>query len=68
VLDAQAPGLLGVPADYRLDKIEFAADALVVSELGVAGRPVLQQGQLPGDQARAARFAQAMAELWTGVD
>lgn len=64
VLDAGAPGLLGVPCSHALDALVFATDAPAFVEVGVAGRPRAQQGRHPAAAAAATGFAQAMAALW----
>jgi formimidoylglutamate deiminase len=64
VLDAQAPGLLGVPTTHALDALVFATEGPCFNEVGVAGQPVLRHGRLPEGEAIASRFAGAMAGLW----
>ena len=62
VLDMQAPGLLGVPADQALDALVFATDAPAFSEVWVAGRKVLDAASPPA--AVRHDFAAAMVRLW----
>ncbi len=64
VLDATAPGLLGVPDSHRLDALVFATDAPAFAEVGVAGRPRLQDGRHAAAPAAAAAFVQAITALW----
>jgi formimidoylglutamate deiminase len=59
VLDARAPGLLGVPATHALDALIFATDAPAFRETWVAGRRIQAAPQI------ADRFAAAMETLWT---
>lgn len=63
VLDEQAPALLGVPADYRLDALVFSSPQAPISEVFVSGR------QIPsGTECRpqlAQDFARTMKALWT---
>lgn len=63
-LDPLAPGLRGVPSAQTLDALVFATDSPGIRSAWVAGRPVLQHGQVPQAAAIGARFAAAMAELW----
>jgi formimidoylglutamate deiminase len=62
VIDAQAPGLPGVPPDYALDALVFAADAPKFSEVWVAGRRVHASAAPRADITE--RFAAAMRALW----
>ena len=64
VLNAHAPGLLGVPSSHTLDALVFATDAPAFSEVWVAGQRVVAGGVHL--QARAAEdvFAAAMRALW----
>ncbi len=64
VLDAQAPGLLGVPAGHALDALVFATEGPAFAEGGVAGRVVLRDGALPAARDIAGRYAATMASLW----
>jgi formimidoylglutamate deiminase len=64
VLDAQCPGLLGVPPDFTLDALVFAADAAVIDAVYVAGRQVVQGGQHIAKQVIAQRYVDAMRALW----
>ncbi|NRF72027.1 formimidoylglutamate deiminase [Aquincola sp. S2] len=65
VLDAEAPGLLGVPASHLLDALVFATDAPAFAEVRVAGRTVLSGGRRHDQQALRSAFADAMAALWS---
>lgn len=62
VLDEQAPALLGVPADYRLDALVFSSPQAGIAEVFVAGRQMpsvlAQRPQLAQD------FVRTMKSLW----
>jgi len=64
VLDARAPGLLGVPPSNTLDALVFATDAPALREVWVAGRRVVAGGSPIDAAAVAAAFESAMAGLW----
>ncbi|MBL0085708.1 MAG: formimidoylglutamate deiminase [Ideonella sp.] len=64
VLDADAPGLLGVPDSHRLDALVFATNALAFTEVWVAGQRRLEQGLHIRQREARAGFAHAMRELW----
>ena len=64
VLDAQAPGLLGLPASHLLDGLVFTTDAPALREVYVAGQRVVANGQHLDAAAISRRFAQAMHALW----
>jgi formimidoylglutamate deiminase len=64
VLDARAPGLLGVPASHRLDALVFATDAPAFAEVWVAGRPVIAAGRHRTQSLLREGFAGAMGALW----
>ncbi len=61
VVNADAPGLLGLPASHTLDGLVFATDAPAFSEVWVAGRRVLADAA--AGSARSAAFAAAMQRL-----
>lgn len=63
VLDGQASGLLGLPADHLLDGLIFSAQGQVLHEVYVAGRLVLRQGRHAAGQAISTAFAEAMTAL-----
>jgi formimidoylglutamate deiminase len=63
VVNADAPGLLGLPASHTLDGLVFATDAPAFSEVWVAGRHVLAGGADAAGRARSAAFAAAMQRL-----
>ncbi len=65
VLDLQAQGMLGMPPEQTLDALIFASDAAAIGTVCVAGRVVVQQGQHRAAPRIAARFKEAMAELWS---
>ena len=64
VLDTQAPGLLGVPANHMLDATVFACDRAPLRDVYVAGRCVIAQGRHAQQEAIAAQFVEAMQGLW----
>ena len=64
VVDAQAPGLRGLPASHALDALVFATDAPAFAEVWVAGERVVQDGQHRDAEAIGERFDAAMAALW----
>jgi formimidoylglutamate deiminase len=64
VLDHDAAGLLGIPAEQRLDALVFASDAAAIDSVYVAGNAVVQQGRHSAAPRIAARFKDTMAELW----
>ena len=68
VLDADAPGLLGVPPSHTLDALVFATDAPAFRAVYVAGRRVIDGSVHVGAAPIAARFATAMAALWNDAD
>ena len=68
VLDAEAPGLLGVPPSHTLDALVFATDAPAFRAVYVAGRRVVDGSVHAGAAPIAARFAAAMAALWNDAD
>lgn len=64
VIDAEAPGLLGVPDSHLLDALVFATDAPAFSQVWVAGQCRVREGRPVHHEARARQFAATMAELW----
>ena len=68
VLDASAPGLLGVPPSHVLDALVFATDAPAFAEVYVAGRRVVANGRHMAAAHVARRFAEVMGALWGGTD
>ncbi len=64
VLDAQAPGLLGVPASHALDALVFAGHGSAFNEVWVAGRRVVHLGRHVHQERIARDFAQVMYDLW----
>jgi len=68
VLEAEAPGLLGVPPSHTLDALVFATDAPAFRAVYVAGRRVVDGNVHVGAEPIAARFAAAMAALWNDAD
>ena len=67
VLDTQCPGLLGVPPDYTLDALVFAADSSAIDAVYVAGKQVVKGGKHVDKEPIAARYVQAMQVLWAGA-
>ncbi|HET7864845.1 MAG TPA: formimidoylglutamate deiminase [Burkholderiaceae bacterium] len=63
VLDAHAPGLLGVAPSHALDAWVFATDAPSIQTVYVAGRAVVSEGRHLDEARIAARFGDAMAAL-----
>ncbi|KNZ31299.1 MAG: N-formylglutamate amidohydrolase [Methylibium sp. NZG] len=68
VLDANAPGIAGVPHSHTLDALVFATDAPAIRDVYVAGRRVLAGGAHPQQARIAAQFAEVMSALWSGTD
>ena len=66
VLDAQAPGLLGLPSHQALDGLVFATDAPAFSDVFVGGEQVVSAGRHVAQARIAARFSAVMGELWEG--
>ncbi|MGA8513927.1 MAG: formimidoylglutamate deiminase [Burkholderiaceae bacterium] len=64
VLDAQCPGLLGVPLDYTLDALVFAADTAAIDAVYVGGRQLVQGGRHVARRVIAERFVDTMQALW----
>ena len=64
VVDAAAPAMLGIPASYTLDAMVFSSPNRPFRDVLVAGRWVTREHRTPGAAAIAARFAEAMQELW----
>lgn len=64
VLDAEAPGVLGLPSSHHLDALVFGTDAPALREVYVAGQRVVAQGRHVRQDAVSRQFVQAMAELW----
>ena len=65
VLNAQCPGLLGVPADYGLDALVFAVDGDAIDAVYVAGKQVVRHGKHVAKEAIAQRYVATMQALWT---
>ena len=63
VLDARAPGLLGVAGEHQLDTLVFATDAPAFAEVWVAGKRVVRLGRHEDREAIADRFAAAVHAL-----
>ncbi len=63
VIDSLASGLLGLPADYLLDGLVFAAQGQVLREVYVAGQLRVKQGRHLAHEPIASSFQAAMAEL-----
>jgi formimidoylglutamate deiminase len=64
VLNTQSPGLLGIPASHVLDATVFACDTAPIREVYVAGRCVVRHGRHVQQDAIAAKYAEAMQQLW----
>ena len=68
VLNAQADGLLGMPASHLLDAWVFNSGLGAVDEVWVAGQRLVAQGQHLRRTALAPPFAQTLQALWlTGI-
>jgi formimidoylglutamate deiminase len=70
VLDAQAPALLGIPADHRLDALVFSSPQARFTDVYVAGDRTLAGHDAADEQAGARvgiarEFAQTMMDLWS---
>ncbi|XHS80423.1 formimidoylglutamate deiminase [Burkholderiaceae bacterium UC74_6] len=64
VLDAQASGLLGLPAEHLLDGFVFATQGPAVQDVFVAGRAVVSNGRHAQEDRVAEAFADVMQQLW----
>jgi formimidoylglutamate deiminase len=71
VLDAQAPALLGVPADHLLDALVFSSPEARFTDVFVAGKPVVSGGHMGRGTADVAVWQQlkqdyvrTMQQLW----
>ena len=65
VIDTTSPALLGVPKDHVLDAMVFSSPDARLSEVYVAGKPVVQLGCVENSRSLAADFSSAMHSLWT---
>ena len=63
VLDAAAPGLLGLPGSHALDGLVFGTDGPAFAEVWVAGQRRVLGARAEGGAAIAQRFSRAAAEL-----
>jgi formimidoylglutamate deiminase len=63
VLNPQASGLLGIPADYSLDALVFACDTPALRDVFVAGRQRIFEGRHLAQESISAKYVQTMAEL-----
>ena len=64
VIDAKSPALIGLPEDYLLDAMVFSSPDAKLSDVYVAGQPVVQRGCVSNWQYLASNFAAAMHKLW----
>jgi formimidoylglutamate deiminase len=64
VVDTTSPSLLGVPNDYLLDAMVFSSPDARLSEVYVAGKPIVQAGRVETWQSLADDFSNAMRALW----
>ena len=64
VIDTTSPALLGVPGDHLLDAMVFSSPDARLSEVYVAGKPVVQAGRVDNWQRLSSDFSQAMQSLW----
>ena len=64
VVDSSSPALLGVPVDQLLDAMVFSSPDARLSEVYVAGKPVVQAGRCENWRVLADDFSNAMRVLW----
>ena len=64
VVDTAAPALLGIAPSHTLDAMVFSSPNRPLRDVLVAGRWVTREHRTPGAAAIAARFTDAMQELW----
>ena len=68
VLDAQDPGLLGVPLSHLLDALVFSSPGDAIRDVAVGGEFVIRDRRHAAQDAIAQRFARAMGALWADAD
>ncbi len=68
VLDAQDPGLLGIPPSHTLDALVFSSPGDAIRDVAVGGEFVIRNRRHADQHAIAQRFAQAMQALWADAD
>jgi formimidoylglutamate deiminase len=64
VVDTASPPLIGVPNDYLLDAMVFSSPDARLSQVYVAGKPIVQAGRVETWQGLADDFSNAMRGLW----
>jgi formimidoylglutamate deiminase len=64
VVDRSDSSLLGVPSSLLLDALVFSSPGRPLRDVMVAGRWQIKDHELPGAMPVAARFEQAMLQLW----
>ncbi len=64
VIDTTSPALLGVPNDHLLDAMVFSSPDARLSDVYVAGEPVVRAGRVENWQGLADDFSNAMRVLW----
>ncbi len=64
VADAKSPALLGMPSERMLDALVFSSPQRPWREVWVQGERVVAEGRHRAADALAARFAEAMRQLW----
>ncbi len=64
VIDSTSTALLGVPSDHLLDAMVFSSPDARLSDVYVAGKPVVQAGRVENWQGLAGDFSNAMQSLW----
>ena len=64
VIDTTSPALLGVPGDHLLDAMIFSSPEPRLSEVYVAGKPLVQAGRVKNWHGLADDFSHAMRVLW----
>lgn len=65
VIDTTSAALVGIPNDHLLDAMVFSSPDARLSEVYVAGSPVVQAGRVENWQCLADDFSSAMRLLWT---
>jgi formimidoylglutamate deiminase len=64
VVDAASPALLGIPPDHLLDALVFSSPDARFSDVFVAGKRVVSQGQVDQWPRLVGDFVKSMQALW----
>jgi formimidoylglutamate deiminase len=64
VTDPSSPALLGIPSDHLLDAMVFSSPDARLSQVYLAGKPVVQAGHVENRRGLADDFTHAMKSLW----